>query len=819
MSGSGESNDARHGDLSSIDALLEELLELALEQRSERIEQIRRDSEQLAGTLERLILAADDQQGLEKALAGAFKLIAGSEREPPPEQLGSWRLVREIGQGGMATVYLAERTEADFKQQAAVKLMHAGFGSASIRERFVRERNILARLSDPRIARLFDGGESDDGRFWLAMEYVDGLPIDRYCKDASVELEQRLALFEQVVSAVDHAHRHLIIHRDIKPSNVLVTADGQVRLLDFGIAKLLGEDPESEAPVTLTQALTPRYASPEQRAGESVSTASDVFQLGLLLFQLVTGCQPGSPLPRASDALRQRLQDQGCNRREAHRQTRALRGDLDHIIERATALRPDDRYPSCERLRADLEYRREGWPITARANERWYRLRRFVRRHRFASGMLTVAVFASLAYALLAMEHSRAIQAEADKATAVRDFVIELFQQADPGHTLGEELPVGRVLKRGRERIELALHDQPATRAELLLTLGELYQALGEHAQSESLLREAIDSAVAGRNRDGEFRARLALARVLGGESRYPEARQAAETALTSARETHEIALVQAEQGYLLLKMGQPEEAEPILRQSFQRYRKLPDHEISRIELSRMQTYLAYSELILGQTDDAERQLLAARERFVAELGPDHPEVQAVSYTLARISELRGDWPRAAREMRAVVDTETRVLGAGHREVGISRTRLAHILLAQERWDEATAEFSAAQAILEASTEGPQFFLADNLKGQAELALAIGNYREAERILPKAIAQFEVLLDWPDWRLADAYRLKATLYMAAGDCKGARSLLDQARDPMLIRPEPYPSRWQRAWERLNELESADCRPGGSHLDK
>lgn len=795
-----------------VNELLDELLDLDPALRDVRLQELVETDPGLAPMVQRLVECASDERGLDRALGSAFDFVLRGDPLPVPPRLGPWRLRDAIGEGGMGRVYLAERKYDSFVQRAAIKLMRTDPATPSSREGFSRERRILGSLRDGRIARLLDGGETEDGNVWLAMEYIDGIPIDEYCRRHDLSLENRLELLDEVIGAVEHAHQQLVIHRDIKPGNVLVTGDGQVRLLDFGIAKLLDGEADAPSDQTLTRALTPRYASPEQLAGQPVTTASDTYQLGLLMFELITGQCPSRDLPRASDALHECLHQAGLPGREIRRRVQQVRGDLDHIIARATAEDPRDRYPSCDRLRTDLRYHRDGWPITARANDGWYRTRRFMRRHSVAVGMTSVALLAGSLYLTTALHQARAIHAEAAKASAVRDFMFEIFRQADPGHNLGQELPVRVVLEQGHRQIDQALHEQPAIRGELLHTLGELYRALGEYRPAEELLRAAIGVAADEGDRKAEFRSRIALAEILGIDGhQYQAAEDEARSALALAYTVRERALANAEIGYLLLKRGRPEDAEPILRASLASYLEQGREKVLPMELARIRTYMAYTDLVLGNLDRSERDLRSVRDTYVQRLGPDHPEVQGVSYSLARISEIRGDWARAEREIRRVVAAETRVLGAGHSEVAISRTRLGHILFAQGRLEDAEREFSESLEIFEQTADSPHYFLADNLKGHAELELARGHVQQAGAYLERALGMLEQILEWPDWRLADAYRVSAALAVAAGNCAEARPLLERAREPMLARPEPYPSRWRAAWDGLQAAAQSGCR--------
>ena len=346
-----------------LDQALRELLAVDADARAAWIDAHAAHQPRLAADLRRLAGFADAPGPLEQleqsgALTEALDSLPGNL-----DCIDGWRLLQRIGAGGMAEVFLAERDNQGVLQRAALKLMARGIGSSDLRARFLRERSILARLSDSRIARYFDGGIAEDGRPWLAMEHVEGLPIDAYCRTHRLPLRQRLILFREVCGAVAHAHRHLIVHRDIKPANVLVSHDGQVKLLDFGIAKPIAED-DQDATQNSARLLTPHHASPEQLRGEPATTLTDVFLLGLLLYELLVGSRPYAEFeddaflheralreqdaPRPSSVL-ERRQKGGADSAHAV-SAHDLYGDLDRIVEVALRKDPASRYSSVERL-------------------------------------------------------------------------------------------------------------------------------------------------------------------------------------------------------------------------------------------------------------------------------------------------------------------------------------------------------------------------------------------------------------------------------------------------------------------------------------
>ncbi|HNC99766.1 MAG TPA: serine/threonine-protein kinase, partial [Myxococcota bacterium] len=331
-----------------------------------------------------------------EAAEGAGSFLEEAPLSMAGRRIGPYRLTGELGEGGMGVVYLAERVDQAFEQKVAVKVLRRGLESTEMQARFRRERQILARLEHPNIARILDGGTTEDGVPWLGMELVDGEPIDQWCDQRRLSVDERLRLFQKVCAAVDYAHRNLVVHRDLKPSNILVTDAGEPKLLDFGIAKVLLEGSDLSETRSGPTAMTPRYASPEQVRGQSVTTASDVYTLGVILYELLTGQAPytlktaqpaelerviGQELPAAVSVAVLRAGSSTPTGESPARLARRLRGDLDTILEKALAKEPERRYASVQQLQEDLDRHLGGLPVLARRDSRGYRLGRFVQRN------------------------------------------------------------------------------------------------------------------------------------------------------------------------------------------------------------------------------------------------------------------------------------------------------------------------------------------------------------------------------------------------------------------------------------------------------
>jgi serine/threonine-protein kinase len=569
---------------------------------------------------------------------------------PPNSRVGAWRILREIGRGGMGTVYLAERADGEYKQQVALKLLRLGLDSEQAMRRFLVERQILSRLQHPGIARLLDGGTASDGRPYFAMELVDGLPITGYCEDRRVPLQQRLGLVLSVAEALEYAHRNLVVHRDLKPSNVLVTGEGAVKLLGFGIAKPLAEEYPEARTETGLRPLTPEYASPEQLRGGPITTATDVWGLGCLLYELLCG-RRAVVLPSKSwqDLERAVLHEEPPAPSSVVRQSgqehlaRLLAGDLDTICLKALHKEPERRYHSVSQLGDDIRRYLQGHPVRARRDTVAYRAGKFVRRHRLgvaaAAGMaLLVAGFT----ATLAVQSVR-LARERDKAQRISELLVDVFTVADPAEARGETITAREILDRGVEKVSRGLEQQGDVQASLLDVIARVYHRLGLYERAAPLYEKT-----------------LSLRRRLFGAG----SREAAES-------LHDL-------GLLLLDQGKIEAAIGSLRQALDiRRRSLGDQDPAT---ARSRTYLGLALFRKGDHKEAQPLFEGAVAGLRRLYPAGHSDLADGLTGLAMLHYGKGDYAQAEPLLREALAMQRRLLGDVHPQVAETLNNLGSVL-------------------------------------------------------------------------------------------------------------------------------------------
>lgn len=743
------------------------------------------------------------------AVVLAAPMLAGST-PGALTQVGPYRLVRELGRGGMGVVYLAERDDGQFQQRVALKVVRDGIDSEHLVRRFLAERRILAALGHPRIARLLDGGVTPGGLPYFAMEYIEGEPITSYADSRQLDLTARLQLFLDICEAVQYAHRNLVVHRDLKPSNILVTAAGEVKLLDFGIAKLLdaGRATEATDETMLTgtglHLLTPEYASPEQFRGEAVTTASDVYALGVLLYELLSGSHPFRKPGVSRQELERRVLSQSPpppSSRAAPgttpRQLRRLRGDLDMIALKAMRLEPERRYTTVAELAADIRRYLGGLPVEARPESAWYRARKFVARHRGAVAAAGVALLLLQAFALREVQLRRRAEAAtgearaaARRAEAVREFLVGIFDLADPFALTplrGDTVSARTLLGRGVARIDGELGHEPAVQADMRRVLGRIYGNLGLYEESNALLERSLEQ-----HRDlyGAEHPFVAaglndLGALLLDQSRLEEAEPLLRAALEQRRRFHgNEHLATAESldrlATLLQERSEYDEAEPLFREALRIRRLLLGPEDPTIGNALHNLAL----LVWWKGDHAEaealyREALAVRHAAIGEL---HPLTSQTQHNLAQVYHTSGRLEEAEPLYRAALAAKRQVFGDLHPTVTINLNNLGRLLQELGHFEEAEALLREAIALDRQIFGDGHNFVAAGLDNLGRLQRARGEYDAAEATFHQALEILRRQLGEEHSRVAFTLNVLGVVQFQRGNAVGAEATIRRTRE-------------------------------------
>lgn len=737
------------------------------------------------------------------------------------ERVGPYRILSELGKGGMGIVYLAERDDDQYHKRVALKVMQQQrLNLLGMRERFLAERQILAGLEHPNIARMLDGGVTDDEVPYFALEYVEGVPIHEYCDANQLSIDERLRLFMTVCRAVHYAHQNLIVHRDLKPSNILVTPKGVVKLLDFGIAKLIDPDsqPHIEAvPITRTglRIMTPEYASPEQVRGDKLTTASDVYQLGVLLYELLTGhrpyrlktriqheieriiCEeePRRPSTAISD-IREVMRADGTTRtmtpdtiseaRSTHtdKLRRQLIGDVDNIVLMAMRKETARRYASAEQLLEDIKRHLDGLPILARKDTVGYRANKFIRRHRFGVAAVASVMLLLVAFSVVTAVQANRIAAERDRAEQVTDFLVDLFKSASPAETKGQDVLVQDVLEQGVVNLENGLSDQPSVKAELLSVISEVYYTLGFYDEAESLGRESVslNETAHGPTHERTALTQTLLASTLSRQGQYAEAETLYREALAIQKrrlgEEHvEYALTLKDLAGLLQDKGNYQEAEALYEQALAiRQEQLGNEDPKTITVRSRLASLAQAQGDFETAETLFRDVLMQRQRV---LGDVHPDVAIAQNNLGLLLLRTGDYPEADSLFHASLAMRQQLYDPEHPSVATIYNNLS-LLKRRLRDYEASDSLSLRALAINRSRLAEQHpNVASTLISLSYTSARLGRYDEAEARVREAIAMYDATLGPEHARAGQARVDLASLLSSRSRYKEAEVLLHE----------------------------------------
>jgi eukaryotic-like serine/threonine-protein kinase len=704
-----------------ISPYLDHALSLSDEERATWLADFRVQRSDLAKLLEKLL--EEHRAVAQEHFLEDEPLRPASDSSLTGETLGAYKLISRIGEGGMGNVWLAERIDGRFERQVAVKFLNFAVASQGAAERFKREGRILGQLAHPHIAELLDAGVTPKGEPYLVLEYVRGKQIDEYCDERMRGVDARIELFLDVLGAVAHAHANLVVHRDIKPSNVLVTSEGDVKLLDFGIAKLLADDTSSAAATMLTLegggAMTPLFAAPEQVTGGAITTATDVYSLGVLLYLLLTGSHPAGPGPHSAASLVKAITETDpplvsqvvASLNEAawaekrgvtpDKLRRRLRGDLDTIAGKALKKSPQERYSSVTALAEDLRRYLRDEPITARPDTFAYRAAKFVRRNRTAVAAASLALIVTIAgvagtlfQARMARKQRDLAFRERDRANRITEFMSGMFKVSDPSEARGNSVTAREILDKASNDIDTGLAEHPETQAQLMDVMGKVYESLGLYIRARPLLEQAveIERRVLGLRNPETLRSMNDLASLLDAEGHYAEAEKLERQTLDMRRQVlgreHPETLTSMRQfAWALGQEGQYAEAEKIARETLEIQRRVlgPEHPDTLVTTNDLGWNLQQE----GRYAEAEKFDRGAVDIERRVLGPEHPETLRTNINLALTLSGEGHYAEAEEIDREVLNISRRVLGPEHPDTARTAYNLGCLAALQGRRNEA----------------------------------------------------------------------------------------------------------------------------------
>jgi serine/threonine-protein kinase len=741
-----------------MDRIFAAALDLPAAERSAFLDAACAGDATLRGEVERLLIADAEVSAFLEGPVGELLGPAFTDHEEGG-RLGPYRLVRRIGGGGMGTVYLARREDDQYQRDVAIKILRSGLASSGAFHRFLAERQILARLEHPNIARLYDGGRTEDGRPYLVMELIEGTPVDQYCDRHRLTVDQRLDLFRRICSAVQYAHQNLLVHRDLKPGNILVNAEGEPKLLDFGIAKRLeGETADPQTTRTGLRLLTPGYASPEQVRGGPITTASDVYSLGVLLYELLAGRSPHQtsgasyeieqaicereperpsaalfrPIPPAAEEI--------AHARDTRPQVlrRRLQGDLDNIVLMALRKEPRRRYASVAHFARDLELHLQDLPVTARPDTLRYRTRKFLRRRRAAVAAAVLATMVAGGFVTSVVAQGRRIARERDKSRYTLSFLVDTFKQADPYRTQGERLTANQILDRGAERISRELADQPDVQAAVMDAIGEVDRGLGRYTEAQPLLDRALAlrRAIFGPDSLEVAESLEHLAQLAADRLDLPVAEKRLRRSLAIRRRLlgdDDLLVAKTINNLgdiLLLKGAPPAEIEKLERQALDSARAAEGPEGDTVAESILQ--LARTRQAAGDFPQAEqlfREGLAI-ERQVLKQGD--PRLSRHQAALGEILINMGKSGEAEAVLRDALRAQRQIFGGDHPDIAVTLGNLAMAVYEQDRYAEAEALNREVLSLVR-SHYGPSHWMVPMVLGNLAAALQ-SQHKESEAI-------------------------------------------------------------------------------------
>jgi eukaryotic-like serine/threonine-protein kinase len=765
-----------------------------------------------------------------------------SEEDLSGQRVGVWLIEERIARGGLATVYLAHRDDGTFDQTVALKVLRRGLDTDDVIARFRVERQILSALDHPAITQILDGGALDDGRPYLVLEYVDGLPITTYCQKNNVSIRDRVVLLIDVLRALHHAHKHLVVHRDVKPSNILISTDGHVALLDFGIAKLL--DPRSLPGASMmtrtgVSLLTPSYASPEQHAGHPVSTASDIYQVGLVMYELLTGKQPfNAPNQRESGRPWPSRELRGTP------QYKLVRGDLDAITLKAMHVDPAQRYASADEMVLDLTRYLDGLPVIARPDTLGYRFAKLAKRRPWLVPAVAISLLGVAAYVATLTIYSTRLAREERLAAASQQFMVDLFRSPDPyapaDEERGRDITVVEALRIGQERLRSDLGDQPELKASLLASISDVYGSLDQGDDAIELREEALElqRQIYG-NRSGEV---IASLRFLGGQYEgkgdLDRADKLFDEQLALAGELFDdddpqLGLAEVASGKHEEFKGDTAPGRELMLAGVEKLRQAPEQYAQTLittlialaeqygmeseesafgaieeaqnvansvfgpdslQAALVRIRLASSMTIFGDYESSEQNFKAAIPVLESRLGENNSTTLSALNNLGYLYNRRNDYANAERIHRELLERQIEKHGPVHRAVADSYQNLAGAITQLGRYDESIPLHRKAYEIYKAVLNDDNYIIAFPLLSTAYAELQRHNAMAAEAAAREALARFEASVPGTFFEGVARCLLGLALEQEGSNEKG-NALVESSHALMKTGsiPDPYPA--------------------------
>lgn len=771
-----------------IKRIFSDALKIEISEREKFVIEACGENKQLLEEVQSLLTAHAHPGPLDKPPENLKQSLFGSSNTQSYKNhvIGNYKIIKELGHGGMGNVFLAKRSDGQYDQHVALKVLRTNFISDTQNQRFLAERQILASLIHKNIARLIDGGITKNEQPWFAMEYVNGLPINEYCDKNQLTIKERLGLFKDVCTTVQYAHQKLIVHRDLKPSNIFVEKNGTVKLLDFGIAKALKPDDilGDQVPVTKTGVLplTPAYASPEQIRGESITTASDIYQLGVLLYELLTGGTPYNVSGRSPSEIEQIIcentptrpsasvtknpdehsamtpqQISNVRKTDPEQLQRLLRDELDIIVLKAMHKDPQRRYESAGHFASDINNYLRGKPVFAHPDSLLYRAQKFIQRHKIGFFSTAAIILLLIGYAMTITYHSQRTQdaleqarQENEKAKQITEYLMDMFEASDPSESLGENVTARQLLESGITQAE-QLQEQPEVQAQMFDLTGRIYMNLGVYEKADELLNRAyhvrVNYFTPPHNDIAESLHNLGI--LSWNRGNYRQAENYLRNALQMERNLYEgyhelIANTMTSLAIVLKELREFEEAEPLYRQALEMDREIygEKHESVANDLNNFGNFLESQ----GEYSDARKYYLESLALYRELLGDNHPSVAGSLTNLGRVSERMGELEQAVDYHRKALQTRRNIFDEQHPDIAESLYHVGTVLIDFEEYGEAEVKLKQSLSIQRSVLDSLHPDISQTLNSLGILMGRTENYEASEHYYRESLNVQQQLL-------------------------------------------------------------------------